>query len=90
MKTCANTVARWAHVANPATAHDCEIRGSYYDRDGVLDECCYTQFFKTNLLLSAKLDGFASATRGAVKTAASGEVRVHPSSLELLEKSSDL
>lgn len=90
MKTCANTVARWAHVANPATTHDCEIRGSYYDRDGVLDECCYTQFFKTNLLLSAGLDGFASATRGAVKTVASGEVRVHPSSLELLEKSSDL
>ena len=90
MKTCANTVARWAHVANPATTHDCEVRGSYYSRDGVLDEWCYTQFFKTNLLLSAHLDGFASETRGAVKSAASGEVRVHPSSLELLDKSSSL
>ena len=90
VKTCADSIARWAHVSRPASVHDCEIRGSYYNHDGVLDACCYDQFFKTNLLLSAVIDGFSSSGRGAATAASTGEVKVLPNELRLAERNPDL
>ena len=84
---CPNTLSRWEHTKVPMSVHDCKVRGSCYNKKGsALDICCYDQFFQTNLVLSAVLDGFKSGAFGVASDAVEGEVSVLPNAIKLSEK----
>lgn len=88
--SCAGAIARWGHVANPVSSHDCEVFGSYYDKSFALEESCRQQYATSVLALSAATSGFVSGRYGAVASVPSGDVQIAGSAMTLTARTADL
>ena len=87
---CDETVGRWSHYSAPASLHYIEARGCWYNKKSALDQCCYLQFFGTELSIKAVLDGYRSEAYGDAPPAPKADVIVYADNLKLSEKSTEL
>lgn len=90
VKEVEGTTVRYSHYVPPSSTHDCIARGSWYDKQSALDDCCYLQFGGKELHLSAQTVGFSSELYGSDVSTPSGDVLVLPDALRLTEKDPDL
>lgn len=88
--SCDGTVGRWSHFKEPASLHYVYARGCWYNRKSALDQCCYLQFFGTELSLSALLDGYQSIAYGAAPPSPRADVIVYADTLKLDAKYPDV
>lgn len=88
--SCDGIAGRWAHFTFPASYHSVYARGCWYDKKNALDQCCYLQFFGTELSLSAQLDGYRSVAYGAAPPSPTANVTVYADNLKLDAKYPDV
>lgn len=84
------TVARWAHFEKPEAVHDCEVRGSWYNKGAGLGNYAYAQFGSYELLLGGAPGTFSSEQWGEVMIVPTAKVKVGASNMTMTGKSSDL
>ena len=85
------TRARWEHIVEPVSRHDCMVRGSWYDPSASLADLCFSQFADTRLRFYPVLGGWISERYGIPKEMPSGvEVDITDKGVEVAEKPSDL